>query len=337
MKKQNKILLFLSFLILGSGISAYAQTIPVACGNTYVRYGVMGQNGTSVFDWTVEGATDVIIYDQGDSVDILWNDVAGAHLITIIETSIYGCEGDPYQETIMVSVPFIDLGLDVEVCSGESYEFIASGADIATYLWQDDSDEETLIASTNGQYWVRVTDNAGCIASDTALLNVHDLPIVDLGPDTTNCGTEGIEFDVSDVYGFYEWHNGSASPYYLAELQIEDQEVWVNVIDDFGCVGSDTVIVRSCGILDIPNVFTPNGDGANDLWEIEQLFGFDDLTLDIYNRFGERVFHSDGYSSDNYWDGNDQKGKKLQMDSYYYVIDLHNGEEPIVGSVTIIR
>lgn len=333
--KKNLNILFLIILLISLGFKSYAQDLPVACGESTVRYGVYGNNGTSVFNWTITGGT--IINNYNDSVDIQWNSVAGAHFITVIETNIYGCEGDPYMDTVIVSTPFVDLGLDADICSGETYEFIASGADISTYLWQDDSNAETLIASTDGQYWVRVTDNYGCIASDTALLIVHDLPLVDLGSDTTYCGTEGLVFDVSEYGIYYDWFNGDMSPTLTVYSQTQDQEIWVNVTNDFGCVGSDTIVVRFCGVLEIPNAFTPNDDGINDIWEIEQLFVFNEVTIDVFDRWGQRVFQSSGYSSEQFWDGTSQKGKKLPMDAYYYVIDLHNGEEPIVGTVTIIR
>ena len=77
-------------------------------------------------------------------------------------------------------------------------------------------------------------------------------------------------------------------------------------------------------------------DELSDYYDPEFVFN-DDVTVDIFDRFGNRVFHSNGYSSDKFWDGTNQKGKKLPMDAYYYVIDLHNGEVPFVGNVTLVR
>jgi gliding motility-associated-like protein len=342
LKYLNKILSLIFFLVILPGIGSYAQTIPVACGSSVVRYGVIGNNGTSVFDWTIAGGA--IVNNYNDSIDVQWNDVVGAHIITVVETNIYGCEGEPYLETIMVTTPFIDLGVDVEMCQNETEEFIASSADITDYLWQDSTIGETLIASTEGVYWVRITDVSGCVASDTVAVTIHELPIVDLGSDTAICEPGAIlTLDPSDNWSnSFAWFDGddlplSNSPTIDVTSRTEDQEFWVSVTDEFGCEGTDTIVVRLCGKLTIPNVFTPNGDGINEVWEIEELFVFEDLTIDIFNRWGERVFHSYGYSSDSFWDGNDSKGKKLPMDAYYYVIDLHNGEEPIVGNVTIVR
>lgn len=335
MKFINKILLFLSFLVILPGFRGYAQDLPFACSESMVRYGVYGNNGISTFFWEVTGGT--IVNNYNDSIDVRWNNVAGPHFLRVTEKNLYGCIGEMYEDTVIVSKPFVNIGVDVEICRGETYEFIATEDEISTYLWQDNSNNETLIASTSGQYWVRVTDNYGCEASDTAQLLVHELPAVDLGSDTTYCGFDGLVLDVSEYGIYYDWFNGDIVSSFTAYTQTQDQEIWVNVTDEFGCVGSDTIVVRFCGELEIPNAFTPNEDGFNDTWNIEQLFVFENVTVDIFNRWGERVFHSSGYTSDQFWDGTNEKGKKLPMDAYYYVIDLHNGEEPIVGSVTIIR
>lgn len=314
----------------------------MACGGSIVRYGVDGSAG-SAYDWDVEGGN--IILDLGDTITVQWNTVAGIHFISVTETNLFGCIGDLVLDTVLISSPFIDLGIDVEICQDETVEFIASSSDFTDYLWQDNSSGETFIASASGDYWVRVTDAEGCQATDSVAVIVHDLPIVDLGSDTTLCAVDALlTLDPSDNWGNdFEWYyNDDENPIYFSPTidvttRTEEQRYWVSVTDEFGCEGTDTIVVRFCGELEIPNVFTPNGDGANDVWEITQLYVFEDLTVDIFDRFGNRIFHSDGYAEGNYWDGTNQRGKKLPMDTYYYVIDLHNGEEPIVGNVTLVR
>ena len=336
MKKYTYILFLIVSLINFSYIG-YAQDLPIACGGSVERYRVAGDNGNSDFYWEVTGGEILRFFN--DSVDIQWGTVAGIRTITVTEKNLYGCEGDPYSQTLMVSSPFVDIGLDEDICSGETYEFVAASSEVTSYLWQDnETTVETFIASTSGDYWVKVTDENGCAFTDTATLIVHDLPFVDLGPDTTLCSAEeSIEFEVSDDINYvYEWSDEFAlnTPIYSASFTGSKQEIWVKVTDQFGCVGSDTVLVGLCEIA-IPNTITPNDDNYNDTWVIEALYGYDNVTVDIYNRWGERVYHSKKYEEP--WDGRNLKGKKLPMDSYYYVIDLHNGEEPIVGTVTIIR
>ena len=83
------------------------------------------------------------------------------------------------------------------------------------------------------------------------------------------------------------------------------------------------------------NVFSQNGDGINDTWIIEPLEFFKEAITTVFNRYGTPIYTSKGYS--NPWDGT-SKGHPVPVGTYYYVIDLKTGKEPIVtGSVTIIR
>ena len=341
--KKNLNILFFIVLLISLGFNSYAQDqdLPLSCGGSIERYWVGGDNGNSTFQWDFQGGEIVNSSLNGDTVDIKWYAIEGIRLITVTETNIYGCYGE-FTDTVMVYAPSVSLSLDEEICQNESYDFVASGSDVTEYLWQDDvSTGDIFIATTQGDYWVRVTDEYGCRDTDSAYLTVHDLPIVDLGNDTTLCGAdETIEFDISDISGInnYEWPDVSNnSPFYTVYTRTEDQEIWVHITNDYGCIGSDTVMVNFCGEFKIPNAFTPNEDGYNDKWEIPHIYVFPDVTIDVYNRWGERIFHSDGYSAEQYWDGTNMNGKKLPMDTYYYVIDLHNDEAPMVGTITIIR
>jgi gliding motility-associated-like protein len=109
------------------------------------------------------------------------------------------------------------------------------------------------------------------------------------------------------------------------------------VTDANQCVTSDTVIVgytfESC--LVIPNAFSPNSDGFNDQWVIEGLELYPNAEMRIFDRWGSRVFYSPN-AADDPWDGTFD-GKTLPIDSYHYIIDLHNDQKPLTGNVTIVR
>ena len=80
------------------------------------------------------------------------------------------------------------------------------------------------------------------------------------------------------------------------------------------------------------NAITPNGDGENDTWEIEDIEAYPDVTVFIYDTAGQNVFNSkQGY---NPWDGT-FNGRQLPMGTYYYVIDLHDGVNVYQGTITI--
>ena len=86
--------------------------------------------------------------------------------------------------------------------------------------------------------------------------------------------------------------------------------------------------------IGIPNTFTPNGDGYNDTWELEHIFSYPKCTVNIYNRYGEKLYSSVGYPVA--WDGT-YKGAALPTGTYYYIINPNNGQKVLSGYVAIIR
>jgi gliding motility-associated-like protein len=86
--------------------------------------------------------------------------------------------------------------------------------------------------------------------------------------------------------------------------------------------------------IDIPNTFTPNGDGINDTWNIKNIENYPGLTLEIYNRYGQLIYRSVGYSKP--WDGT-FNGMPLPVASYYYILDPKDGSPKLSGAVLIIR
>ncbi|WP_184545395.1 gliding motility-associated C-terminal domain-containing protein [Mucilaginibacter sp. FT3.2] len=96
---------------------------------------------------------------------------------------------------------------------------------------------------------------------------------------------------------------------------------------------SPTPPVTPGGII-IPNTFSPNGDGTNDLWVIQNINAYPNNTVEIFNRYGQRLFRSIGYSIP--WNGT-FNGKSVPTATYYYIVNLKNGNKPLSGSVTVIR
>ena len=109
------------------------------------------------------------------------------------------------------------------------------------------------------------------------------------------------------------------------------------VTDANQCVAIDTAKVgfthKSC--LVIPNAFSPNGDGFNDMWLIEGIELYSEVDMRIFDRWGSRVFYTPNAAGEQ-WDGTFD-GRHLPIDSYHYVINLNNDEPAITGNVTIVR
>ncbi len=103
---------------------------------------------------------------------------------------------------------------------------------------------------------------------------------------------------------------------------------------DLGCSISKSVVVKVVDQVKIPNTFSPNGDGVNDVWNLKLLSTYEQARVEIFNRYGQLVFSNVGYSRQ--FDGFFE-GKPLPVGTYYYVISPNNGRKNITGSITIIR
>lgn len=98
--------------------------------------------------------------------------------------------------------------------------------------------------------------------------------------------------------------------------------------------GTLTIYLAPESII-IPNTFTPNSDGINDLWVIKDLQYYPGCTVEIYNRYGQHLYHSRGYSLA--WDGT-YNSQSLPFGTYYYIISLNDGSPTkLSGYVAILK
>jgi gliding motility-associated-like protein len=115
---------------------------------------------------------------------------------------------------------------------------------------------------------------------------------------------------------------------------VDDVSYMLTVTTADGCTKSSIVNIAVLKAPEIPTAFTPNHDGINDTWEIKYLDTYPNCTVEVYNRYGEKLYSSIGYPIA--WDGT-FKGADLPVGTYYYIINPKNGRKVITGSITIIR
>jgi len=333
MRYSKYIWIFLLSLGLFPGIKA--QYINIVCaGDMGIVYRIQGNPG-STFVWNVEGGT--ISDNYGDSIKVNWGNLPGEYNLRVQEVSKFGCAAVPVSGKVLVSAPLLELGDDKEICDGGVIEILPIGT-FYSYLWHDGSVTPNFIARDEGLISLMVSDQYGCKKTDSLFLEIHPLPFVNLGRDTSLCGIETLILDGGSDGQVFNWSTGQTS----REITVYEgyQKISVNVTDEFGCSSLDEIIINSCSTEDyfrnMPTAFTPNGDGKNDVWNIPELQAFPQAVVEIYDRWGTLVFRSEsGYS--NSWDGI-SGGKEMPMDSYYYVINLNSaGLQPIAGTVTLIK
>jgi gliding motility-associated-like protein len=173
-------------------------------------------------------------------------------------------------------------------------------------------------------------------------VKVLKLPRADAGPDLKMLRDRPIQLQssISGTNVSYSW----SPPTYITDPTAvsptvnppSDIRYRLTVSSNVGCGSStDDMEVKVFERIRIPNTFTPNGDGYNDVWEIDLLPTFESSVLEVYNTAGQLVHRTKGYAKA--WDGT-RNGKPVPAGTYYYVVDLKIPQtEKLTGYITIIR
>jgi len=242
-----------------------------------------------------------------------------------------------FTDTILINrspSPELDLGNDQTICEGDSI-WVINSSDSLTYLWNDGSIDSVYIATQSGVVSLTVTAPNGCFTSDSIEIITKPTPIIFLGNDTTLRWDETINLDAENYGSTYIWSTGDTVQ--AITVVGSEQLVWVNVNYD-GCMGNDTIVLNEfprC-IIAVPNAFSPNDDGQNDILFVRGS-GFSEFEFLVFNRIGELIFKTNDESIG--WDGT-FKGKPQEVDVYMYVLKgrCADGQDVFKkGNISLLR
>jgi gliding motility-associated-like protein len=237
-----------------------------------------------------------------------------------------------------VPKPIADLGEDKQLCEGET-AILESLNGPFVYLWNGEDGGATFEVSSEGVYTLQVSNQCGTV-QDEVLVEVFPVPEVDLGEDQVITEGETIELDGGEGHDMYLWQDGSGGRFFTVsydDIDADDPFYFVEVTDG-PCKNSDTTEVILFSVK-IPNVFTPNGDGYNDDF-LPMESGWSGVTkhhIDIFNRWGEKVWESNNFESG--WDGK-RNGRPVASGTYFWVLEVFYGtdqvKQTLKGTVTIL-
>ncbi len=189
-----------------------------------------------------------------------------------------------------------------------------------------------------GSYSAEITDANGCQNTLNAEVNQPSEIVIEGEISNARCPDAADGEIILSVSGgtspySYNWGNGMSGPV-ISNLSAGSYSV--TVTDGNNCEKSKSMVISNNEELcfRIPDIITPNGDGKNDTWVISGLEIYPDVVVQIFDRWGKRVFYSEGY--DDNFDGT-YNGRDLPMQSYHYVINLNDGSPVIIGNITIVR
>lgn len=184
------------------------------------------------------------------------------------------------------------------------------------------------------------TNSSGCSDSLSQNITVNPTPVLNAGKRIFPHIGDRVQLSpkITGKILSYQWtpstglsNSRIANP---AVIATDDITYRLTVVSTDSCTVTDTVAIRILKLPIIPNTFTPNNDGVNDVWNIKNIDRYPDCIMDIYNRYGIRMFHSTGYGTA--WDGR-FNGQEVPVGTYYYVLNLKDGSKNYGGYVTVIR
>ena len=253
---------------------------------------------------------------------------------TLVASGQNQCFSDTAQVNVIVKpTPVIHLGNDTTICEGQSIVLNAFTAN-ATYAWQDGSATPDFKVRNGGEYFVQVNLN-NCKASDTINVSQKAIPYFKLGEDSAIC--EGEEYVLNPVLNTntsYLWQDGSTAPSFV----IRREGIYSLTASNECGSHSDSITITKglCNML-MPNAFSPNNDGLNDVFRVKYPFAVTHFHFLITNSWGQTVFETNDIHKG--WNGTLQ-GEPSVSGIYVWVIsftDIDNKDQQIKGTVTLLR
>jgi gliding motility-associated-like protein len=231
-------------------------------------------------------------------------------------------------------------------CFGDLSKFIANTDPVDSVYWDfgdpisGSANNSTLIAPTHyyqdpGFYEVSLVSYVDSLVDSVAYwIYIKEPPFVDLGNDTTICEGQIIPLDAALINARYLWQDQSTEPVFYAE---QPGYYFVEVTQNYCSKSFDKELSPCDPIIRMPNVFTPNGDGKNDLFKPIQITDVKEANLSIYDRWGKVMLDKGKLGVG--WDGLNN-GAECSDGVYYYIVNYQGIDflwYNLNGYVTLLR
>ncbi len=215
---------------------------------------------------------------------------------------------------------------------------VHNGTPPYSYAWSNGNTTKDVSDVPAGKYEAYITDNLGCKTHvNTILLEPREIYVIaDIEPVSCIDESDGvITLAPGGGYPPYaiNWDTGESGD---SIGSLPGGMYSATIVDNNECVEyfDFEMTVRNVGCIYIPSAFTPNGDGYNDQWIIRNLNLYPDNKIQVFTKWGELIYSAAGNAEP--WDGT-RNGQALPSATYYYVVDIGNGDPLRKGLVTIVR
>jgi gliding motility-associated-like protein len=320
------------------------------CKNENITFNYSGNAPPSAsYKWNFGTASQVNGGGQGPIV-VQWSKT-GSYYPTLVVTN-NGCSSDPYKTEVSIT-PLISFFMDKSSgCEDLTINFKGNAfPKNSDYFWDfgdggnstDSTPSYTYVDAGDYDLSIIIKSSSGCY--DTLILAnfIHCFPSpnvdFDFSPPIIPFSDPEASFNNKTQNGqTYLWDFGDGgsskqtNPNHTYS-SLGDYIVWLKAESDKGCTDSISKLLKVVeDRFSTPNVITPNGDGVNDVFKVENLESLQSCELEVYNRWGQLVFSDAEY--DNLWNGDE-----LADGVYFYIVKYISffGEGEFTGTLTIMR
>ncbi len=264
-----------------------------------------------------------------------WSTGAGTQSISISDTGKYwvtvtNAQGCTRTDTVHA---YLLLPMKSDTLACDTFHANVAQGGVLAYNWYDANHNPIRNFTVSGNYYVDINYVSGCAVRDSINLTVVPSPQINIGMDTIFC-KGNLLMDAFNPASTYSWSTGAASSSITAT---RPGIYWVKVKDVNGCTDIDSLIIKpEINLFDfvMPNVVTPNNDNINDAVDFSK-YQFSALQIQIFNRWGQKVFESD--SADAIWKPVGDEGTYFYTAQYKIDCGVDVKTKEIKGFITVVR
>ncbi len=292
-------------------------------------------NDGSITGITATGSGLIYSWNSNPSTLNLTNIQAGTYTLTVVDENNCVSQAGPF---IVPGSPVLEIyetNLTVVHTTCGNANGSISGITIsdnnATISWTNSSETTLNLSNLNpGTYILSITNSDGCTSSSTPIIiNPSNTIQVDFTylPSNPEAG-QTVQFTDNSDPNVITWEWTIDGNTFLTEntsYTFNEPGTYLVVLEGWdatNCYNLTQQTIQIGGEIVIPNVMTVNGDGINDVFEIQGLKA--ETHILIVNRWGNPVYESSNYN--NMWNGKDQQGNVLATGVYTYRLETKNGE-----------
>ncbi len=327
--------------------SIFRATPSIICQNQSIAFANSSIGTDSTFTWYFgNGETDISTSPTHTYTN------TGVYTVKLVVKDFVPCYDTSSTVVYVDTISGIRLDItDSVLCAGTYATFTGQYASIGNIGVTWSFGDADTVKNVNpiyhdfkaGKFSIKTTAHYRACqdTSVTRSVTVYEQPTIDLGRDTSICkGSEAITLGDRSNYAnpmaTYLWNTGERS----RTISVAEPGQYFATVSINSCHTSDSIVVNNDCYMNIPNAFTPNGDGINDYFYPRQLLtrGLTSFKMNIYNRWGQLIFETSTTDGSG-WDGK-LNGSDQPEGVYVYIIDAvfkDGQQEHHQGNVTLLR